>query len=55
MLASRCCKHDVWAMVDYYVCSRCHFPCAIVLLSHDNIKDYSHESRHESQAENSFT
>lgn len=27
MIVSRCCKAAVYAMVDYYICERCHQPC----------------------------
>jgi hypothetical protein len=51
-MVSRCCKQEVFALVEYYACSRCHFPCDIVCI---NIhKDNAHELRHESQIENAF-
>ena len=52
-MVSRCCKQDAFAVVDYYVCGACHFPCAIVS-NRLKEKDHSHEPRYESQVENSF-
>lgn len=52
-MISRCCKQDVFAMVDYYTCSVCHFPCGI-FFDVNNTKDYINEQRHESQVESAF-
>jgi hypothetical protein len=52
-MISRCCKQDVFAMVGYYTCSVCHFPCDIVSIGL-NEKDYRHDARHENQVKNSF-
>jgi hypothetical protein len=50
MLVSRCCKKDVFAMVEYYTCSACHFPCDIVLVNH-NQKEYENDTTNDSRNE----
>jgi hypothetical protein len=51
-MVSRCCKKEVFSLVDYYTCSRCHFPCDIV---HEKpYKEMLHEFRHENETENAF-
>ncbi len=52
-MVSRCCRQDVFALVGYYTCSVCHFPCGIVFDKEDN-KDCINEQRHESQIESAF-
>lgn len=52
-MISRCCRQDVFALVGYYTCSVCHFPCGIVC-GREGDKDYMNEQRHESQIESAF-
>ncbi len=52
-VVSRCCKKDVFAMVEYYTCSACHFPCGIVLVNHTQ-KESDNDAGHESQIESAF-
>ncbi len=33
MILSRCCRIDVFVLTDYYICSRCHRPCATLDVS----------------------
>lgn len=30
-MVSRCCKSNVYVMVDYYVCEKCHRTCNLML------------------------
>lgn len=43
MVISRCCKHEVYMLVDYYVCGNCHFSCPTMdsnLLKKDDNNGY---------------
>jgi hypothetical protein len=51
-MVSRCCKQEVFILVDYYTCSRCHFPCDIV--QERPHKEMFNEFRHENEAESAF-
>jgi hypothetical protein len=52
-MVSRCCKKDVFILIDYYQCSACHFPCVIVS-GRNYCKENLNESRYEGKIEDDF-
>jgi len=43
-MISRCCWENVHVMCDYYMCEKCHRPCATIFLT-DNLMDKENDRR----------
>lgn len=34
-MLSRCCKSNVYVIIDYYMCEKCHRTCSLMLVKDD--------------------
>jgi len=44
MIISRCCKHELYVLIDYYVCGLCHRACDTMDATR-LVKDYDNDAR----------
>ncbi len=49
MILSRCCKENVFILIDYYVCEKCHRSCD-TLFSMDFMSESQDDARDDSKA-----
>lgn len=54
-MLSRCCKKDIYVMVDYYVCGLCHMACDAIDSSAINLflieKDFYDDTRRKTKTQ----